>query len=148
MSDVTIFRGKRAISPFLPDSIPELDSDQLDAGDDMFRDKDKLLFSDPGAGKTLTALHALVQVYEADETAETIVVCPSIAVMTWAVWIAKVWSDIGRRAHIHIVKDGKDKVPDDATHIIVTYGLLSRSAHLQRQPACSQNLLQVCHIAK
>lgn len=123
----TIYLGKRQVNFRLPDEIPPLDQEQIDAAKWMVNSGNALLFSDPGAGKTLTALQGLMSVQmETDLMYPVIVVCPSIAVRTWAVWYSRVMMEINMVSKVQILTGNSDTVMADATCIIVTYGTLGR----------------------
>lgn len=113
------------------DSIPELDTDQSYAAVCMAEDRKKLLFSDPGAGKTLTAIQAMLLVEDKlDEDGDApmlraIILVPPIAVGTWVRWIGAAYQMVGRDAVVQIIRKGSDKVRVDATHVIITYGTVS-----------------------
>ena len=75
---------------FVPD---ELDDGQLLAADRM-ADGNHWLMSDPGAGKTLTALQAYCYCcYDKEAKARMIVVCPIIAMGMWAATCEKVLNE-------------------------------------------------------
>ena len=135
---VQVFLGDKEYALSLPDEIPELDDEQLRAGDFMFQRGSALLFSDPGAGKTLTALHALVQVEEERKLhgrrpPKVLIVVPTIAIRTWAVWIKYVYQVTGHDAVVNVLEKCSSPVTVDDTHVIVTYGMLSRDATLVRR---------------
>ena len=119
-------RGNREITVALPTVMPPLDDEQLAAAAAMTQD-DKLLFSDPGAGKTLTALKAERMLFDANGRRKTLIVCPAIAVYTWLRWIGKMYEDTGH-AVVQVIDKGNRAVTPEATHVIVTYGLLSRDS--------------------
>ena len=134
---VKVVKGKsvKVVSNF--DTIPELDDEQISAGNAMVADFDKLLWSDPGAGKTLTALHALTLLeecrqLEAKDPVTALLLVPPIAVGTWVRWIGAAYNACGLSCCIQYLESSKDKVHPDTTHLIVTYSLISRkSATLQ-----------------
>ena len=109
------------------DELPPLDDDQINAG---FRMADKgahLLWSDPGAGKTLTAIHALVVVHEEYQpNPRVLIVCPNIAVRTWIRWVKQVYDDLGIGATTQYVEKSNRAVTPEADILILTYGTLSR----------------------
>ena len=109
------------------DTIPELDDDQINAGFVMADKGAHLLWSDPGAGKTLTAIHALLVVHEDYQpNPRVLIVCPNIAVRTWIRWIKQVYDMSGIGATIQYVEKSNRAVTPDADILILTYGTLSR----------------------
>lgn len=129
---VSVYIRSKRVPLGEPDTIPDLDDKQLDAGEAMARDGNKLLFSDPGAGKTLTALHAMMLVDEQLDddrdrpTLFAVVICPPIAVRTWMRWIYAAYTFADRHAVIQIIDKGSDQIRVDATHVILTYGIASQ----------------------
>ena len=125
---MTIFVGQKEVAMRLPLEIPELDKDQVKAARAMARG-DRLLFSDPGAGKTLTALEAWREV----GFDFCLVVCPVIAVRNWAIWADAYARRCNRPITVQIMRGNKDLIRDDVDMVIVTYGTLRQkgSAVLQ-----------------
>lgn len=126
---------KKPASITLPAEIPTIDFEQIRAGMHMHKNMRMLLLSDPGAGKTLTALDALLRAEieredSGDPPAKVIVICPLIAIRTWAQWISKVYQEADIDCVVQILRGNKDKIREDATHLIVTYGSLSRKGAL------------------
>lgn len=128
--NITILRGAKPLNLLLPDEIPMLDEEQIAAGEAMFDAGNKLLFSDPGAGKTLTAIQALMLVEEHmsanPDPVKVLIVCPSIAVRTWMVWLARSYAEMNLPCVIQNIDKGNRAVTPETTHLIVTYGMLSR----------------------
>lgn len=129
---VTAFYGKRALRLGVADAIPEPDAEQVVAAYDMVEDINKLLLSDPGAGKTLTALQAMMLVEERLDEGEdprpditAVIVVPNIAIGTWVRWIYAAYVAADRDAVIQVVSKGSDAIRLDATHVILTYGMVS-----------------------
>ena len=126
---VRVIIGAKERGGSLCDPIPDLDADQIAAGYAMADSGAKLLWSDPGAGKTLTALHAVATVHQ-DYRAnpKVLIVCPSIAVMTWVRWCRNVYVSLNIDCCIQYVDKGNRAVTPDANILIVTYGSLSRKS--------------------
>lgn len=112
----------------VPQDVPQVDEEQEHAAYRMFDDGAKLLFSDPGAGKTLTALTALDYVHQArvGKRTRTLVFCPTIAVRNWATWTVASEAMCDRAVTVQILRSAKDKIRADADMVICTYGLISR----------------------
>lgn len=126
---VKVIIGAKARELSYNDVIPELDDDQLNAGFAMADHGAMLLWSDPGAGKTLTAIHALMVVHEDHKPNPTVlIVCPNIAVRTWIRWLTNVYNELGLDAVIQYVDKSNRAVTPETTHAIVTYGSLSRKS--------------------
>jgi len=141
MCAVRVFIGDREI-PVATYELPELDGEQLDAGDMMFERGSYLLQSDPGAGKTLTACHAMLRVEEhfdaedAEDAPRFLIACPPIALRTWYSAIASAYELVGYDVVVQVIDRAACKVLPEATHVIVSYGLLSQSdAGLMRRLA-------------
>lgn len=126
----SIMRGGKIVAPKLPEEIPELDEEQYEAGEAMAERKSMLLLSDPGAGKTLTALHALSVVEEetfkrGGEVFRVLILCPPIATRTWYLWTAKVYQELGFFGQVEVLRNGNADVHEDTTHLVVSHALLS-----------------------
>lgn len=122
---VIVYKGRKQLE-LRPDEMPELDAEQVAAGDLMADNRAFLLWSDPGAGKTLTALYAMSVVWsDYNPNATVVVICPPIAIRTWARWIKAVCDMLGRSAIVQIAKNRKDTIRPDTTHLIVSYNMLN-----------------------
>lgn len=109
------------------DTLPELDDNQISAGFTMADKGAHLLWSDPGAGKTLTAIHALAVVHEEYQpNPRVLIVCPNIAVRTWIRWIKQVYDNLTIGATVQYIDKSNRAVTEEADVLIVTYGTLSR----------------------
>lgn len=124
MARQVILRGGKRVAPSLPEDIPELDEDQYAAGESMAERGAKLLLSDPGAGKTLTAIHGLLVA----QPEKTLLVVPSIAIRTWYLWVARAYQEAGLGCQIEVLASSKARIHPKTTHLIVSHGLLSVSA--------------------
>jgi SNF2 family DNA or RNA helicase len=137
ISRIFVGKKKKPSSMRIPNYIPPIDDEQEAAAFRMYEDGYKLLFSDPGAGKTLTALVALEYVTQyklslGEKPPRVVVMCPTIAVRNWATWTVAVADEQieGRKRHspvtVQIIRSSTDKIREDANVLIVTYGLISR----------------------
>lgn len=107
-------------------TVPPLDKEQRDGATLMFAARRLLLLSDPGAGKTLTALRALMFVKADNASAKTLIACPPIAVDTWVRWTASMHRLHGYDCAIEVLAKGNSPVTTDTTVLIVPHSLLSR----------------------
>lgn len=115
---------------FIPDS---LDQEQLASADLMVRGHHWLL-SDPGAGKTLTAIDAYAGVcHEERAVAFMVVVCPIIALGMWAKTLEKVLNHtpliedqlVGEEATIQIVRKNDTIINPYVDIIVVPFSVAS-----------------------
>lgn len=143
------FGPKKQVKLTRFDTIPELDEEQTFAAYCMAEDFDKLLWSDPGAGKTLTTIQAMMLVEEKLDDGEderpdltAIIAVPPIAIGTWVRWLTAAYEATGRWAVIQVIRSGSDVIRADATHVIISYGILS-----QRQTPLAVEALQGCNTA-
>lgn len=107
--------------------VPPLDKEQLDTAALMRDARHLLLLSDPGAGKTLTALRALMLVAADNPDTKTLIVCPPIAVDTWVRWTASMCRLHGLSCAIEVLAKGNSPVTAETTVLIVPHSLLSRA---------------------
>lgn len=119
-----IYIGNKLLDMKLPSPpYPVPDEGQENAVRWMIEGKDILLLSDPGAGKTLTALWALEKVCNRSNTqARTAVTCPLIAIRNWAIWSQVIFPS----AVIQIVRGNSAHIRPDADILIFTFGTVSR----------------------
>lgn len=108
-------------------AVPTLDREQLDTASLMQTARRLLLLSDPGAGKTVTALHALMLVADDNPATKTLIVCPPIAVDTWVRWTASMYRLHERDCAIEVLAKGNSPVTIGTTVLIVPHSLLSRA---------------------
>jgi superfamily II DNA or RNA helicase len=123
---VKVIYGKSALK-FKLDRIPTLMAEQIADGDYMFKSSRALLISDPGYGKTFTALHALARVLETGDQVRTIIFLPPVASFQWAVTTASfmMHKGLGNDTQIQVVRSGIEDI-DPATNIlIVSYGMVA-----------------------
>lgn len=122
---MAIYVNKTEVHFALPQSVPTLDAEQFNSAMSMVNQRDLLLFSDPGAGKTLTALEAVRILYARGKKPKTVVLCPTIALRNWAIWSAK-YLDISVQ-----ILTGNDQIPDpDVGMVICTFGTVGRKGAL------------------
>jgi len=129
MKTVKVIVGKKLKTYAYPD-MPKFLPEQVSDGAKLYNRKRHAIFSEPGTGKTLTAIRGLQIVNEyrvrtTGRTARVLVVVPSIAVRNWVVWLAAMRHPVGD-ADIQVIAAGKDEIDLYAKHVICTYGMLSR----------------------
>ncbi len=113
----------------------DLTDEQIKDGNALFKNNKTALFSEPGCGKTLTALFALSYVHsglihEEERLARVLIVVPNIAVRNWIIWTASMLTHMTHLNNpddeIQVIKKSSEKISEDTSHLIVTYGMLSR----------------------
>ena len=127
---VEVLYGKRMKTYEVPE-MPILLLEQIEDGCFLFEQRHAALFSEPGTGKTLAALYALMKAHTdlEDKTghcAKVLIVVPSIAVRNWVIWLACSLDMTEGKSGIQVIKSGHDEIPNNTDHIICTYGMLSR----------------------
>ena len=139
LDTVLVTYGKKTREYEIPE-MPELLKEQVEDGNFLVAEQSAAMFSEPGTGKTLTALVGMLAAWDAHYSSEadngrpppSLIVVPNIAVRNWAKWSAailcKEYGVMGREIEgvIQIVKSGSDQIGDKTDILIVTYGMLSR----------------------
>lgn len=116
-------RGKRVDLPV----IPKLMQTQEDDAKAMVEFGRLCIYSEPGTGKTLTALRALeLMQLKTGYIPETIVFCPLNAVTNWLEW-AVAYSDATNLGwKIQLIENSMDDIRADATFLVCKYGTMSQ----------------------
>lgn len=129
----SIYVDKKLSNMTVPDKIPPLDQEQIDAGRWLAEDgrETGLLFSDPGAGKTLTAIFGMAELAFGARLAKgkldkVLVVCPTIALREWAIWITAYYRAACLSSRVQIITKNATVIDPDATHVVVSYGVAGR----------------------
>jgi len=89
---------------------------QIEDADFLVRQRRACLFSEPGTGKTLTALEAWNKV-----GGRLVVVAPPIALGMWA---KNIEDHCGKR--VQRIKSGKDKIDDKADAFVMSYAMAGK----------------------
>lgn len=127
----SVYINNKELTYLSKKDLPELDDDQIDAADHMHQVGSHMLLSEPGAGKTITALDALARVEFSSEDndepqAKVLVLCPPIALFNWARWITTVYDAIEIDSKVQLLTAGSATLHDDTTHAVVPYSVISR----------------------
>lgn len=126
-ANIIIMRGAKALRITAPE-VPVLDDEQESSALTMYEAQSLLLWSDPGAGKTLTAIRALEHVEEnMGAPPGVLILCPPVAVYTWLRWLKAVYQANGWGAYIQVIDKGNRAVTPEATHVVIPYSLISRN---------------------
>jgi len=128
MTDLVQVRYGKTLREFHVPEMPELLTEQVDDGRFLFENINGALFSEPGTGKTLTALLALNKIYDG-MNANTLIVVPNIAIRNWIIWTSsafRAWQDCDANALIQVITSGSDDIDPETSVLIVTYGMFSR----------------------
>lgn len=118
---MTIYLGTKETQVVLPPMLDLLNT-QVEDSQLMFDEQRLCLFSDPGTGKTLTAI-ATYDKAMAKVGQKLVVVVPSIAVRNWYTWLEVYFEG---KLVIQTITTQQQSVRPDADVLILTYGMLSR----------------------
>lgn len=119
---MTVYIGNKQVEVALPPMV-ELLKTQIADSDDMFAEQRLCLFSDPGTGKTLTAIAAYDRASASKGARRCVVIVPAIAVRNWYVWFEVYFN---ASLVVQVITNQKQEIRDDADIVIITYGMLSR----------------------